>query len=165
MAISGTTSSRNSRRRMKNRHRARTASVNARTAIPTHRLENVQLCRAANADIDDRQMRVAAILSSCDFDLNIRSIPCVPARRNKLLGGCTQSLSGESFLGCTESQSTVRADFAVPTREVVQPALHRCSTHSQQREPLPLLKAFEKCFHPVANAGCPEKMTKHRQRA
>jgi hypothetical protein len=79
--------------------------------------------RLAKLDLDHRQMRIKSIMSACDVNLNIWYIPGVPARRNKLLGGCMQDFSAERFFGRQDAELAMRPTRIVPTHEVVQPSL------------------------------------------
>jgi len=99
--------------------------------------------RLAKLNIDHRQPRFVAIISSYYLNLDIGAIS--GADRNRL----GQLPAGECFLRHSDSQGAVWPMAVVPIRKVIQPALDGRGAHSRQREPLPLLETFEESLHPA----------------
>ena len=124
MSISGSTLVVRSRRCMENRRWPRTVCADATTAS----FLATSFCRSSgrftHSDLDDRKSTIIMAVSACNFHVDIWSIPGVPARRNKLLGGCTQGFSGKRLLRRADSQGTVGTLCVVPCRERIDTALN-----------------------------------------
>ena len=138
MAICGTISASYARRWTRNSRPARTGGADAgfpsfRTAFCRRRSS-----RFAKGNFNHRQSRIAAIASSCDLDMNVRTVSGAVRDRFR------QHFPTIRFVRRADSQGAKRAAFVIPTREVVQSALHGCSTHSQERQPLPELQRSKK---------------------
>ena len=71
MAIAGTISTPRARARVKKFRSARTAGAGVRNPFSSYSEENIQLRRAADGDADHRQMRIMAIASASDLNLNV----------------------------------------------------------------------------------------------
>ena len=98
MAIDTQKSDAIARHRKKNRRAARTEGADAAFASFHPAFYRRSSGRFTHSDLDDRKSSIMTAVSACNFNVYIWSIPGVPARRNKLLGGCMQDFSGESLL-------------------------------------------------------------------
>ena len=85
-------------------------------------------------DINDRQSRIAAIMSSCNLDLDVWP---VTGAIDDWLGRLP---AGERFIGRAEAQGAVRAVSVVPGRERVKPVLNAAGRRRHERQPLPELQ-------------------------
>ena len=127
MAIGGTISASCARSRVKNSRRARSGGADAGAAFCASHLRE-RSSRFANTDINDRQSRIAAIMSSCDLDLNVWPVTgSVGHRFGKLFPAV-------SFLGRAAAQCAVRTAGVVPCRERVKPALNAAGRRRHERQ-------------------------------
>ena len=137
MVIGFTCSVANSLRRVKKRRCARTVRAKATSSPFLAARSGIDSRRLAKVDIDYRQSRLMTVMSAYYLNLDIGAVS--GADRN----GLGQLPVGECFLRRSDSQGAVWPMAVIPIRKVIQPALDGRGAHSQQREPLPLLEAFE----------------------
>ena len=124
MAIDTQKSDAIARHRKKNRRAAHTEGADAAFASFHPAFYRRSSGRFTHSDLDDRKSSIMTAVSACNFNVDIWSIPGVPARRNKLLGGCTQDFSGKRFLRRADSQGAMRAMDVVPGCERIETALN-----------------------------------------
>ena len=94
--------------------------------------------RVMDGDFRHRQMRVATIMSPCDFDLDIGVISGTVSDR---LG---QQLLAESFGRRFVPQVAMGTVDVVPASEAIQASLNSTCRRSHEHEPLPELECPEK---------------------
>ena len=137
MAIRGIISATDVRRWVKNSRRARTAGAGAGAASCASRLRE-RSSRFAGPDFNERQLRITAILSERDLDLNIWPVAGAVGHR------FGQRFPTVRFFRRSESQRAVRAAGVVPIRKSLKPALDSADRRGHEREPLPKFECPEK---------------------